>query len=247
MAPVKIRRTGTKSQDQRTVPWAVWLIAAWFCSTLSIAIGAPPTFPGAAVEYKAWVAVRLPGNPEGLTVDQSGRFFASIMQSGQIVRLDGKGGYELIATVPDMTLGRVGLTLGLEFGTDGQLYVAYLWHYSDKEEADPFHLSCRSSQDVYTGVYKVNVRTKSVAPFLTKHDGWPVCFPDDIAFDAKGNAYVTDLTLSGIWRISPDARFSLWSTDPLPQWGIPPHRDLPEGANDLVISKDQKALYVVTN
>jgi sugar lactone lactonase YvrE len=247
MAPINIQGIRTKPHDRGRVHCGVGLIAAWSCSTISIATGAPPTLPGATAEYRAWVAARLPGNPEGLAVDESGRFFAGVMQSGEIVRLDGKGGYELVASVPDLTLGRAGVTLGLEFGRDGQLYVAYVWHYSAKDEADPFHMSCRNSQDVYTGVYRVNVRTRSVAPFLTKHDGWPVCFPDDITFDAKGNAYVTDLTLSGIWKISPDARFSLWSTDPLLQWGTAPHRDLPEGANDLVISKDQKALYVVTD
>jgi sugar lactone lactonase YvrE len=208
---------------------------------------AAPPFPGATPNYKAWIEARLPGNAEGLAADSSGHLYASLFETGRIVRLDGKGGSETIATVPDAQIGTQGITLGMEFSHDGRLFVAFMWHYTPEEESDPFHPACRNSQDVYSGIYEVDMQTHTVKPFLTKRDGWPVCFPDDIAFDAKGNMYVTDLTLSGVWRITPDKHYSLWSSDPLLQWGPAPHRAFPEGANDLVMSNDGRSLYVVTD
>jgi sugar lactone lactonase YvrE len=207
----------------------------------------PLGFPGATPAYKAWVAARLPGNPEGLTMDRDGKLYAALWQSGRIVALDGRGGYRSVGFVPSEELGKAGITVGAEFGPDGHLYVAYMWHYTPEEELDPKHLGCRNSQDVYTGIYRVDVKTGTTTPFLTKRDGWPACFPDDVAFDAKGNMYVTDLSLSGIWKIAPGGKFTLWSTDPLLEWSVAPYSGFPEGANDLVITPDGRALYAVTD
>jgi len=207
----------------------------------------PPAFPGATASYKSWVAARLPGNPEGLAIGPDGNMYAGLWQSGAVVKLDGKGGSRTVAVVPSEELGRQGITTGLEFGVDGALYVAFMWHYTPEEELDPKHPACRNAQDVYTGIYRVDVKTGAVAPFLTKRTGWPGCFPDDIAVDSKGNLYVTDLTLSGIWKITPAAKYSLWSADVLLQWPPAPYYSFPEGANDLVISNDGTALYAVTD
>jgi sugar lactone lactonase YvrE len=211
------------------------------------AIAGPPPFPGATPAYKAWVAARLPGNPEGLAQDARGRMYASIAETGQIVRLDGKGGYEVVAIVPSPNLGRAGITVGMEFDRAGQLYVAYMWAYTPEEESNPLHPACRNSDDQYTGIYKVDVATGRVIPFVTKKNGWPGCFPDDIAIDSKSNLYVTDLTLSGIWKISPDGKYTLWCSHPLLQWPSSPYYAYPEGANDVVLAKDERSLYVVTD
>lgn len=207
----------------------------------------PPIFPGATADYRAWVAARLPGSAEGLAADKDGVLFASLWQSGQIVRLDGHGGATVIATVPTPELGKDGITTGLEFGPDGDLYVAYMWHYTIDEELDPHHAACRDARDHFTGVYRVNVKTGSIKAVLSKGLGWTGCFPDDIAFDRKGNMYVTDMTLSGLWRVAPDGQYSLWSVDPLLQWAPEPFRSSPEGANDLAITPDGSALIVVTD
>lgn len=217
---------------KRAFCWTVRLLFI-LCCVQHTASSAPPPFPGANADYRAWITARLPGNPEGLAIDRRGALYAGLWQTGRIVRLDGEGGYELIATIPSMELARTGITVGMEFGKDGQLYVAFMWNYSTEEETNPFHPACRNSKDVYTGIYQVDVHTGAVRPFLTKGDGWPVRFPDDIAFDSAGNMYVTDLTLSGIWKIAPDGKYSLWSTDPLLQWAPAPYNSFPEGANDL--------------
>jgi len=206
-----------------------------------------PAFPGATPQYKAWIAGQLPGNPEGLAITRDGRMYASLWQSGRVVEIDPKGNVRTIGFVPDETLGKAGITTGAELGPDGQLYVAYMWHYTPEEELDPKHLGCRNSQDVYTGVYRVDLKTGVTTPFVTKRDGWPGCFPDDIAFDAQGNFYLTDLSLSGIWKMTPKRNYELWSTDPLLEWSESPYNGFPEGANDLVMTSDGKALIVVTD
>jgi sugar lactone lactonase YvrE len=213
----------------------------------SLAGAQAPAFPGATPAYKAWVAGHLPGNPEGLAITRDGHMYATLWQSGRVVGIDPKGNVRTIGFVPDETLGKAGITTGAELGPDGQLYVAYMWHYTPEEELDPKHLGCRNSQDVYTGVYRVDLKSGVTTPFVTKRDGWPGCFPDDIAFDAQGNFYLTDLSLSGLWKMTPKRQYVLWSTDPLLEWSESPYNGFPEGANDLVITPDGKALIVVTD
>ncbi len=95
------------------------------------ATAAPPPFPGATDHYRAWVAAaNLPGSPEGLTLDAQARLYVSISDTGEILRLDGHGGYESVAIVPSAALSRAGRTWGLEFDRAGYLYAAYVWHYS---------------------------------------------------------------------------------------------------------------------
>jgi sugar lactone lactonase YvrE len=208
---------------------------------------APPTFPGATANYKSWIAAKLPGAPEGLTQDSQGRLYAAVSTTGEIVRLVPGAPYVHIATVPSTELAAEGRTWGIGFGPDGALYAAYVWHYSEAEEMDPLHLGCRNSRDQFTGVYRVDMTSGAVTPFLTKHDGWSVCFPDDVVVDATGNVYVTDELLSGVWKISPNREVKLWSSHALLQWPPPPYAPLPEGANDLALTPDGKGVYVVTD
>ena len=227
--------------------YRVALLLACTGLAMPVALAAAPPFPGATPDYKAWIMANLPGNPEGLAADANGTLYSSLWQTGRIVRLDGKGGSAVIATVPSTELGAKGITVGMDFGPDGALYVAYMWNYSADEENNPQHPACHDSRDLYTGIYRVDVKTGAVTPFLTKREGWPACFPDDLAFDAKGNMYVTDLTLGVVWKIAPDRKFTVWSSDPLLQWSNAPYNGVPEGANDLVITKDGSALIVVTD
>jgi len=218
-----------------------------FLAWSGLAAAAAPPFPGAAPAYKQWVAAHVAGSPEGLTLDAQGRMYAAVSNTGEIVRVDGADKVVHIATMPSAELGTEGRTWGIAFGPDGMLYAAYVWHYSEAEEMDPLHQGCRNTKDQYSGVYRIDVSTGTVTPFLTRKDGWTVCFPDDVAVDAHGAVYVTDETLSGIWKIAADRTVTLWSAHPLLQWPADPFGGVPEGVNDLVIAPDGRSLYVVTD
>ena len=59
---------------------------------------------------------------------------------------------------------------------------------------------------------------------------------------------MTDLTYSGIWKISPDGKkVDLWSAHPLLNWSPKPYSGFPLGVNDLVLDKQQKNIYAVTD
>jgi sugar lactone lactonase YvrE len=227
---------------RRLTPFLLLAVLAPVCSGAG-----PPPFPGAGPNYRAWVMAELPGAPEGLAMDGNGALFATIPKLGAVVRLDEHGGYVPIATVPSAELAGAGRVFGLEADRHGSLYVTYVWNYSEEDEEDPRHAHCRDARDTHTGIYQVEIATGRVTPVLTRASGWPGCFPDDIAIDANLNLYVTDLTLSGIWKIEPGGRYTLWSADALLQWPPAPYNAIPEGANDLVLDASGRNLYVVTD
>jgi sugar lactone lactonase YvrE len=209
---------------------------------------AAPRTQASNAGYKSWVMATLPDSAEGLAMDPQGRIYAIVTMTGEVVRLDEKGGYEHYATVPSKELSTAGASLGAAFDRNGNLYIAYFWLGSKYGwENDPMHLSCRDSTDRYTGVYKVDAATRTATAFATKADGWPVCLPDDVAVDSQGNVYVTDLTLSGIWKLSVDRKFTLWSAHRLLQSPPEPYGDEVAGANDLVLDRTERNLYVATD
>ncbi len=140
--------------------------------------------------------------------------------------------------------------IGLDFDKADNIYVAYKQHskYDATDLTDPFHPSCKDVKVTQSGVYKVDAKTRGVTALATRADGWPFCFPDDVAIDAKGNVYMTDLTYSGIWKISADGKkVDLWSAHALLNWPATPYTGYPIGVNDLVLDKEEKNIYAVTD
>lgn len=70
-------------------------------------------------------------------------------------------------------------------------------------------------------------------------------FPNDIAFDDKGNLYVTDSTLGQIYKIDKDRHITQWLRDPC-LLGNSEHPLLGSafGANGIVFDRDRRFLYV---
>ena len=209
------------------------------------------TPPPAAAQFKAWVMAKLPDTPEGLGVDAHGNLYATLMHIGEVVMVKDDGSYDHIAWVPSKEESGKGDLIGLDLDQSDNIYVAYTGHSKRdfrKDLGDPFHPACRDATVTRSGVYKIDAKTRKVTPLATKAEGWPFCYPDDVAIDASGNVYVTDLTYSGIWKISPDGKkVDLWSSHPLLNWSSKPYSGFPLGVNDLVLDKQQKNIYAVTD
>jgi len=199
-----------------------------------------------AEEPKIWVYTKLPAAPEGVCVDSKKNLFATLHNTGEVVLLKGDGSFEHVAWVPSKEESGQGEIYGIEADKDDNLYVAYLQNskYLDihKDIPNKNHPACHDVRVTRTGVYTIDAKTRQFIPVATRGDGWPFCFPDDAAIDNAGNIYLTDLTYSGIWKISPDGKkVTMWSDDPLLNWLSDP--TLPLGVNAIVLDKDQKNLY----
>ena len=205
--------------------------------------------PSASAQFKAWVMAKLPDTPEGLGIDSKGNIYATLFHTGEVVMLKDHGSYEHIAWVPSKEESGKGDLIGLDLDKQDNIYVAYKAHskYDETDLTNPFHPSCRDATVTRSGVYKIDAKTHNVTAFATKADGWPFCFPDDVAIDSRGNVYMTDLTYSAIWKISPDGKkVDLWSAHALLNASPRPYSGYPDGVNDLVLDRQEKNIYAVT-
>ena len=198
-------------------------------------------------EYKMWTYTTLPSVPEGVCVDSKNNLYASITWTGEVVLLKDDGTYEHVAWVPSREESGQGQLIGMDVDAQDNIYIAYLQFskYID-HGADLFnkhHPACNDVRVTRSGVYKIDAKTREVAPVATKADGWPFCMPDDVDIDKAGNIYVTDLTYSGIWKISPDGKVTMWSDDPLLN---PTDPVSTMGVNVCVLDKEEKNIYAAT-
>jgi sugar lactone lactonase YvrE len=207
--------------------------------------------PSCPAQFKAWVMAKLPDAPEGLGVDSHGNIYVTLMHIGEVVMLKDDGSYDHVAWVPSKEESGKGDLIGLDLDQSDNIYVAYTGHSKydlRKDLSDPFHPACRNATVTRSGVYKIDAKTRKVTALATKAEGWAFCYPDDVAIDSSGNVYMTDLTYSGIWKISADGKkVDLWSAHPLLNWSSKPYSGFPLGVNDLALDKQQKNIYAVTD
>lgn len=206
--------------------------------------------PAASAQFKAWVAAKLPDTPEGLAIDSHGNIYAALFHADEIVMLKSGGGYQHIAWVPSKAESGKGNLSGLDIDKQGNIYVAYkaFSKYDSGDLHSAFHAACRDATVTRSGVYKIDAKTHAVTALATRGDGWPFCFPDDVAVDSRGNVYMTDLTYSAIWKISPDGKkVEIWSDDPLLNPPSKPYSGYFAGVNDLALDKQEKNIIAVTD
>jgi sugar lactone lactonase YvrE len=194
------------------------------------------------------VYTKLPGTPEGLCLDSKGNIYASMPGLDEVVMLKDDGSYEHVAYVPSKEDVGKGVVYGMEVDKDDNIIIAYVEFSKYISLGDdlfnPRHPACGDANVKKSGVYKIDAKTRAVTAVATRADGWPFCFPDDVALDTAGNIYLTDLTYSGVWKISADGKkVGMWSDDPLINWSEP---SLPMGANPIAIDKQNKNIYVAT-
>jgi sugar lactone lactonase YvrE len=191
------------------------------------------------------------GVPEGLALDGEGGMYVTLFARNEVWHLDpDSGAKEKVADVPGG--GVRGDLIGIERDpTDGTLLMAFK-NNAGVNIFDPDHPDCRNPADTTTGIYRLDPSTGEVTPAVTRGMGVPLCFPDDIAIDADGDYYVTDLTLGLIWKFDRDGHGGVWSDHPLLGWteqsgtwnsriGAPLAY---LGANAVALSPDGKTLFV---
>jgi len=225
-----------------------FMLATTLVTTITLVAFLAPRLTSAE-EPNIWVYTKLPGAPEGVCVDSKKNLYATLAYMGEVVLLKDDGSFEHVAWVPSKEETGQGEIYGIEADKDDNLYVAYLQNskYLDlrKDLLNTYHPACHDVRVTRSGVYKIDAKTHQVTPVATRGDGWPFCWPDDVAIDNAGNIYLTDLTYSGIWKISPDGKeVTMWSDDPFLNWLSDPV--LPLGVNVAVLDKDQKNLYAAT-
>jgi sugar lactone lactonase YvrE len=189
------------------------------------------------------VYTKLPGVPEGVCIDHNNNLYAGVAFTNELVKLNDDGTYDHVAWIPSKEETGKGMLIGIEADDQGMIYAAYKEHTHGENIMDPRHPDCNNATIKKSGVYKIDPSTGKVSAVITRGDGWPGCFPDDVDIDHAGNIYVTDLTYSGIWKIKPNGEYEMWCDDPLLNWT---DAALPLGVNVCVLDKEQKNIYAAT-
>ena len=152
--------------------------------------------------------------PEGVAVDKVGNVYVGLAPLGKIVKFNPKGEVSDFAFLPPPNPFGIGI-LGLAVDAPGNVYAGLF-----------------SGDEATQGVYKVDRDGNSARLPGTE----AITFPNALAFDKRGNLYVTDTIIGAVWRISPDGSVEMWIQDEtlvgfiLPDPGAPP---FPIGANGI--------------
>jgi sugar lactone lactonase YvrE len=169
--------------------------------------------------------------PESITTDKAGDLYVSMFVLDQIRRIDATGAQTVFARLP-----RGATPAGVKLDASGTLYVA----------ATGFNLATGQTDPTTRGVYRVG--RDGSAQRIPGTDA--IAFPNDLAFDNRGNLYVTDPAGGAVWRIDRNGAVVRWADDPLLH-GTGELLGFPYGANGiafthgrLIISNTERGLLV---
>jgi sugar lactone lactonase YvrE len=157
----------------------------------AIAVGLVAGILCTAVQAAAATALVVnftaPGNPESITIDHKGDIFMSIPLAGKVVELTpGSHTPSTFVTLP-------GGVLGVRLDEEGNLFAAVLG----------------------SGLYEVPAGTHTPMLVASPPAGSKEAFWNGMAFDHRGNLYVSESTLGEIWRLGKDRSFTKWIGSPL--------------------------------
>ena len=145
--------------------------------------------------------------PEGVTVDKTGNLYVGFQPLGQIRKITPDGTDPVMVQFPDAG------TLGLAVDAIGNLYASHA-----------------SGNPATGGVYRLS-RDGALERFAGTEQ---MIFPNSLAFDKRGNLYVTDSATGTIWRIPRSGAAAPWLQHELLEGlGLVPGWP-PIGANGIV-------------
>jgi sugar lactone lactonase YvrE len=154
--------------------------------------------------------------PESITSDKTGDLYVSMFVLDQIRRIDRTGAQTVVARLP-----RGATPAGVKLDASGTLYVA----------ATGFDLATGQTDATTRGVYRVE---RDGSAQRIPGTG-AIVFPNDVAFDNRGNLYVTDPAGGAVWRIDRNGAVARWLDDPLLH-GTAELLGFPYGANGIAFS-----------
>jgi len=193
-----------------------WAISALVAFSTSMAMADPP------VKTLLSFDPSLGELPESVTTDDFGNLYISV--GGTVRKFDTAHHLSTLATVP---IPAGAFSVGVKVGPDGYIYLASGALFTEPNAAFIWRISP-------TGVAKV---------FATLP---PESFPNDMAFDDRGQMYVTDSFLGQIWKIDVQGHATVWLKDERllgnPAAPVPVFHAF--GANGIALDASQHNLYV---
>ncbi|WP_455279613.1 SMP-30/gluconolactonase/LRE family protein [[Eubacterium] cellulosolvens] len=187
--------------------------------TLSLIILSSGLIASANTNYDIMMVTEFdwPNLPEGIAIDKTGNIYAGMAMTGSIIKISPVGDQSTLTT---LNVGN-GFLTGLAVDAIGNVFAAL------------------SSFDPDThGVWRIDRdgNTELLASLPT------TSFLNGLAFDKRGDLYVSDSFMGAIWLVSPRGDVELWLSDPL-LLGMLPSPGFPIGANGIAFDKDG-ALFV---
>ena len=193
------------------------IIATLTVTTLALSIA-----PARADHVETVVTFDLAAGelPEGVAVDRRDNVYVSLIAPVSEIRKITPSGAQ--STLVDLNVGGFG-PLGLAVGAQGAVYAAV------------------ATMDPATqGVYRVT--RDGTATRLPGTEA--ISFPNDVAFDRRGNLFVTDTARGAVWRIPRGGSAELWIQDPLLEGTGELGAGVPLGANGIAVAHRRHAIIV---
>lgn len=164
--------------------------------TSLLLLASASTVAAANVEVVASFSEEAGQNPEGLTIDKAGDTFVSMSGLGQLWKFPaGSTAPAIFGSIPGIVPGQDFGLLGLVTDPMGNVFGAV-------QAANP---------DA-NGVWRFD-RATGEATRLAGTSA--IAIANGLAFDKRGNLYITDSRLGAIWRVSPGGSAEVWLQDPL--------------------------------
>lgn len=133
------------------------------------------------------IGFTAPGNPESITIDHKGDIFMSIPLASKVVEL--KPG----SSAPSTFATFASPVLGVRLDDQGDLFAAVMG----------------------SGIFEVKAGTTTPVLVAAPASGAPEFFWNGMAFDHRGNLFVSESAAGEIWRLGKDGSFTKWLSSPL--------------------------------
>jgi sugar lactone lactonase YvrE len=164
-------------------------------------------------------------NPEGISLDRTGDVFVSVSPLGDLWKIPAG------STTPEPFGHLDGIVPGRDFGLLGLAVDVFGNVYGAAQSADP----------AVDGVWRFDRRTGDASRLPGTA---AIAIPNGLAFDTRGNLFVTDSAAGAIWRIPWGGSASIWLQDAALSGDGSLGLGVPLGANGIAIRNGQ---LTVTN